>query len=372
MSLTVTETRVYDFTPFKEELNNILDKYSSDNDSLSIDLHCWAGDLLEEANEYQFASTDEKMGVVFRQLQKLYFQVAINPFNRQPLVDPVEERGLPWGRALHRECRQRYNRISPLDGGIMEENPKPHYFAKEVLDLAQTLIAKVPSLKPQTDAIVVQGYRGLRAKMDDALDEFLEDISTMELVNQESLSQLKLQLREREETLALQLQVFKQEIDGRVLDMKAELLNKETVHQQNASALQTRIDAEKSAAEKLASQLQSNLNRVEAASRATLSTIGQQIHGVTQTQKQTQAQLSSAMAYSQTLSNQASSLQSQAAADREALFRTQTQLQGKEDLIRQSSNEVEQLRALHAHNEEALRAAQKKLRKLKNNPCVVM
>ncbi len=402
MSTTITETRVYDYAYAVDGLNQILDKYPDNSDFLSRDLHNWAGNLSEEAFEKRLADPQEQMMVAIRHIGVLFFEVVINPLNKMPLSDPVVERNWVWERKMHQEWRERYKGISPLDGLQMAENPVPHSFAKEIIAWGADLLSNMPLLNRQiilrhqmdmlddnqmveralhergervefeVGEIVSRQHMHLRAKMDDTLDEFMDELSLLEISNQDLIQRVNRRLQNQEESLDQQIEAYQTTTVGIVKDLARELSVKEEQHQQTIANYESRIVEEQKAATALTTVLQSNLNRVEAASSSAIQTMGQHLAMAVKIQKETEAQLNNMVAYTQTISNEVTVLESQVAANRQNLVMTEQQLQSKEGQIRHLASETQHLTALREQEERDLRYATQKAKEIKKKRCVVM
>lgn len=118
-----------------ESLSQILERYQTWDDILSVDLFSWGTEVLQEVIKHKDDEPDKIAAIAQKHLQVLSNTILVNPlYDDSPLQDPVKERRWTWERGFHAEYRMLF-RLSPLDGKQMSDDPPPpHLFAIEMMN----------------------------------------------------------------------------------------------------------------------------------------------------------------------------------------------------------------------------------------------
>ncbi len=115
------------------QLSSLLHEYKECDDHLSKTILLWGMQTLDKANEQLLNRDKDLKKIADELLQELARQILVNPIDRAPLQEPRLERKWTWERWMHAECKNLGVMRSPLDGDLMEDVPKEHFFAKRML-----------------------------------------------------------------------------------------------------------------------------------------------------------------------------------------------------------------------------------------------
>jgi len=120
------------------ELTTILREHQNETDELSLQLIDFGTAILFSAKENRHASLEVQTRVADAHVQLLANKVLKCPlFVENFLVNPLlGSDGVGWSAPEYSLCYQRCDGISPFDGNPMDENPRPHLFARKMVVLA--------------------------------------------------------------------------------------------------------------------------------------------------------------------------------------------------------------------------------------------